>query len=346
MNLQVLAITPGFAPAFRVLGADDDSVLFEVANADAQNIARGIVNLPAATYIVEVRSANNTPGQYLISPQPNAPLPTATPISTTVPMSTLTPEPDGTCSVTPNSSQDVNVRFGPGTNYGIIGSLAEGTSALVIGRLTDHSWFQIDRGRSVGWVSATVVMLTGACGSVSVVVPPGLPPTQLPIPTLPPNPTQIAEPGSPTATTPPNVPPSSTPTPTSRFTIPGAALTNVFTSDLPDLRVTSLHVEELTFEDTPDVVIRAYISELNYNPEHSTNVTVSVCIHVPGEYCQTYTVVLTNGSNVPGFRVPPEYRGVYQVTVTVDADNRINESNEGNNSASSVLDLQPPDVFQ
>ena len=86
-------------------------------------------------------------------------------------------DPNGSCQVTPRATiTAINVRSGPGTNYNIVGQLASGTTGLVIGRLPDNSWFQVNVNGMLGWVSATVVIVGGNCSGVSVVVPPTVAP--------------------------------------------------------------------------------------------------------------------------------------------------------------------------
>ena len=74
VSVQILATSPGFAPAFRVLDPNN-AVVFDVPNSDAQSIVQeGLTLSSFGTYILEVRSANNTAGQFTISVQPGAPL--------------------------------------------------------------------------------------------------------------------------------------------------------------------------------------------------------------------------------------------------------------------------------
>ncbi len=74
VTILVLAVTPDFAPTFRVLDPGGVVVL-DTANPGTQNIAQGTSNLSSSgTYTIEVSSANNTSGQFLISAQPGAPL--------------------------------------------------------------------------------------------------------------------------------------------------------------------------------------------------------------------------------------------------------------------------------
>ena len=74
VEIQVLAITPGFAPTFVVLDPAG-SVVLDAANPGTQTIARGTPNLYSlGAYTIEVSSANNAGGQFLISIQAGAPL--------------------------------------------------------------------------------------------------------------------------------------------------------------------------------------------------------------------------------------------------------------------------------
>src|SRR5664279_5640446 len=74
VNIQVLAISQGFAPTFQVLDPGGVVVL-DTANPGTLTIVQGVPNLSSpGTYTIVVRSANNQPGQFLISVQPGAPL--------------------------------------------------------------------------------------------------------------------------------------------------------------------------------------------------------------------------------------------------------------------------------
>jgi hypothetical protein len=305
--IQVLAISQGFAPSFRVIDPGGIFVL-DAANPGAQTIAQGSPNLSSpGSYTIEVFSANNTTGQFLISVQPGAPLapptalipgqpvdgsvssqttrqafsfsgladdglllfvrgeaadtglvvalrdadtgetlalssasigdvsyrilsdernyllevtygggsapepfsvclatasgtatcpdaasaqavlqPTAIPpvetvevaptqIPTSAPPPTTGPvliDPTGPCQVASARGQSINVRSGPGTNFNIVGQLSPNGTGLVLGRLPDNSWFQVNVNGVLGWVSATVVILGGNCAGVSVVILP------------------------------------------------------------------------------------------------------------------------------------------------------------------------------
>ena len=59
----------------------------------------------------------------------------------------------------------VNVRSGPGTDYGIVTALTAGQSAIVIGRNAAGDWLHIEQ----GWVNTGVVAVVGDASQVAVV---------------------------------------------------------------------------------------------------------------------------------------------------------------------------------
>lgn len=134
------------------------------------------------------------------SPTPTfTPLPTATPQPTPAPTQTPVPAP-ATSSLTVNAIL-LNVRSGPGTQYGIVGSLTQGDTATIVGQGTaaDGVWWQIEYPSApggVGWVSGNPVFVTPQNTASVPVTAASQPATASP--TLPPAPTATA-----TATSPP-----------------------------------------------------------------------------------------------------------------------------------------------
>ena len=119
----------------------------------------------------------NTTPTPTSSPTPNpTPDPTPTPNPTLPPTDTPEPEPVAVSSTT------INVRSGPGTAYPVVSSLESGSNALVLAQNQDGSWWQIQLpGGKTGWVSGTVVTVSGAVNDVHVatnIAPP--PPTATP----------------------------------------------------------------------------------------------------------------------------------------------------------------------
>lgn len=89
--------------------------------------------------------------------------------------------PSGASLVAPGA---VNIRFGPGINYNVIGTLNANTTVPIIGRNGDTSWWQIGITNGAnGWVSASVVNASNA-DSVSLVDTPA-PPKPTPVPAQP-----------------------------------------------------------------------------------------------------------------------------------------------------------------
>lgn len=117
----------------------------------------------------------------------------------------------GPCLV--GATQNINVRSGPGLGYSIIGTLRAGTTAPVVGRLADNSWYLVTVGGVTGWVGGNVVIIGGQCGSVPAVPPPP-PPGVTPTVTLTPTNTPTATATGPTLT------PSWTPTATATDSTP------------------------------------------------------------------------------------------------------------------------------
>jgi uncharacterized protein YraI len=85
---------------------------------------------------------------------------------------------DPTCRALTNTG--LNFRTGPGANYAIITVLPAGTVVPIVGRLGDNSWWQLQRGATIGWVSASYTTQYGLCGSVPIVSPPPSPTSNVP----------------------------------------------------------------------------------------------------------------------------------------------------------------------
>ncbi|MGQ9814953.1 MAG: SH3 domain-containing protein, partial [Candidatus Roseilinea sp.] len=57
--------------------------------------------------------------------------------------------------------ENVNVRAGPGRQFRVLGRLAPGQIAPVIGKSADDLWWQITFEQRPGWVSINVVQFVG-----------------------------------------------------------------------------------------------------------------------------------------------------------------------------------------
>ncbi|MDM8518885.1 SH3 domain-containing protein [Anaerolineales bacterium HSG6] len=88
-------------------------------------------------------------------------------------------EPAKATSVTGKTLTNLNVRKGPGTNYGVIETLNENSDFMVIGRLEDGTWLQIQTSSDKAWITANdqfVEVDQAAVAQLPVIDPPTAPP--------------------------------------------------------------------------------------------------------------------------------------------------------------------------
>lgn len=79
----------------------------------------------------------------------------------------------GPCIASPAQAGTINVRSGPGTNYGVVTQMTTNQIATVTGRLADNSWWQINFNGVSGWAAGFVLRFGGAdCASVTVLAAP------------------------------------------------------------------------------------------------------------------------------------------------------------------------------
>lgn len=132
-------------------------------------------------YSVAIRS-DNTTVQGMLSMQvarsaalsPNvAALKAAVPTPVIVPFQSVaipTPAVYVPCSVSSSTGVTVNLRSGPGLEYGVVGSLIYGTALSVNGK-ADNGWYQVIQNGQLTWVSASVTIITGDCAALPDVTP-------------------------------------------------------------------------------------------------------------------------------------------------------------------------------
>jgi uncharacterized protein YraI len=53
----------------------------------------------------------------------------------------------------------LNIRVRPGTIYGIVGRIPTGGVAQIVARNASNTWWQVQYGGVVGWVSASYIIL-------------------------------------------------------------------------------------------------------------------------------------------------------------------------------------------
>ncbi len=114
-----------------------------------------IVLLSLPTLACSVLGNSDEPAAPTVTPPPQVDAPTQTPviiIATPTPAEEQPPAPDAPEMSPPTAEPgqptmitlvDLNVRRGPGTNYGVVGALRGGSSALIVGRSPDGGWWKI-----------------------------------------------------------------------------------------------------------------------------------------------------------------------------------------------------------
>jgi len=147
-----------------------------------------------------------TPIKPTLTPSPTAALPTPvveTPPAqpTPVPPTPVPPTPEPTPAPPTQASftvtaANLNVRSGPGTNYGVIGQIRQGQTFPITGKNQAGNWWQFDYNGRPGWISGQLVRVTNAeLVKVATNIP--APPTAPPRPTAAPQPTAPAAPPQP-----------------------------------------------------------------------------------------------------------------------------------------------------
>lgn len=104
-----------------------------------------------------IAQVQSTPTSAPSSTATRMPKPTSTPM-----LPTATPSPRFT------TNQTVNVRAGPGTNYGIIGQLSAGQAYDITGRNLEGGWWQFAYGSQQAWVNADLVDTSGDLSRMQV----------------------------------------------------------------------------------------------------------------------------------------------------------------------------------
>ncbi len=89
------------------------------------------------------------------------------------PTPTLTPtlafSENTTCSAATTGNLPVNIRRGPGTEFGVMGGLPPGQSAPLTGRTPNSQWWQIEYpAGTFGWVASEVITRNGDCSGVAI----------------------------------------------------------------------------------------------------------------------------------------------------------------------------------
>ena len=88
--------------------------------------------------------------------------------------------PPTSCAVT--SATNANIRYGPGTNFGIVGNMQPGFPISVLGTNVDGTWYAVYFNGQTRWVAASVTTLQGDCTLLQEVPAPPAPPSTTELP--------------------------------------------------------------------------------------------------------------------------------------------------------------------
>ncbi len=153
-----------------------------VSSAASTAVARLPTQTPYPTYTPNPTAPASPTDIAVVAGPTDTAVPTATASPTSAPTGTPTAVPTASPSVSAASS--VNLRSGPGTEYPIVGALAQGQRYDVQGRTEDSAWWEVAAaGQQLAWVAAAVVTTTGDMASAPVERNiPTPPPTATPAP--------------------------------------------------------------------------------------------------------------------------------------------------------------------
>lgn len=201
---------------------------------------------------------------------------------------------------------NVNVRAGDGTSYRRITVLPTNQTASIIGINSRGTWYQIQTASGrIGWVGSSVVTVTGDLTNVPVIA---------------------------------------SPAPTSSNSVSPTPVPATTTSTLSDLSASAPKVEP----NSPSCAV-AFNVLVNINNAGPTKSNSPATIYIEdifnGATTASFTTVLPQidpGVNyvVGGLIiVNTGGGGIHTIRVTIDPENRVTESNENNNTATSTYTL-------
>lgn len=162
------------------------AILLTVVSACAAREGRGLASTPAPTKTLRPTFTATLPpptAAPTATPEVATVAPTEPPAPTAEP-ATPTPEPSPTpeAAAFTVTSAALNVRSGPGTNFGVIGRLTSGQTFPITGKNAQGTWWEFDYNGRKGWVVGTNVSVK-ATELVAVAQNIPTPPTAAPRPT-------------------------------------------------------------------------------------------------------------------------------------------------------------------
>ena len=115
------------------------------------------------------RSSQAAPAEAAATPD-SAPAPTATPTAVTLAaLPTATPEPVAPTSPQGKSTGLINVRSGPGTEFGTVAALNPDEAVDIVGKNPAGDWWQVTvSSGATGWVFGQLLQTSGDVSSVAV----------------------------------------------------------------------------------------------------------------------------------------------------------------------------------
>lgn len=336
--LSVISKVPDGGPAITVRNQTADKTL---ATSDGELTAIAYqIRSGNGVYRVEVRQGDGTTSvPFTICVEASSAaggcgtglLPGVNVTPEVLPTVTLTSSAASTaaCTVTSATGGGVNVRSGPDTAFGIIGSVLPGQSYPVVGQVTGGSWYQVLANGQLGWVAASVVQLQGSCGALPVVAAPAAPPAApTTAPAAPPAATTAAPPPPPMPTTAvPPVPSGPTATDLPPLT-PGSNILEGpgIGGGQADLQVVAISRSA----PSEQVTMSVFATVSNSGDGYAGPFLVAICSE--GE-CGTVTVNgLAAGATTQVSRAFVNNPEALTFSATADSGNSVAESNESNNS--------------
>lgn len=164
-DLSIQSLLPGVGFSARLQSADG-KILAVIAG----GLNHTTFNLPASdrVYFLTVDADDATIGAQVEITLGGASVPAP---ATTEEAQAQQPADPNVCTVT---ASGVNVRSGPGTNYGVVGSLNDGNQFIATGQ--NSGWYYGTFNGQSAWVAASVVTASGNCSNLAFVDAPAPPP--------------------------------------------------------------------------------------------------------------------------------------------------------------------------
>jgi hypothetical protein len=275
---------------------------------DTTAVPDGIYNLRLTVNVVSGSPVQEVVGPVRVenNPPPFAATAVPTALATPITQPTLLPTPTAVSTVpTATANLSANVRSGDGTQYPVVGSLAAGQAATIVGISSlGTGWYLIHLptgGR--GWVSPSVVTVTGDLSGVQRVAPPPPPP--------------------PTA-----IPATATPTSTVNL----VAGNFRFDPPSPNCKQTfNIYIDVANFGTSPSPSGFIGIQDLRAADGTSQGNTIgSFPVIQPGQTVNVGPIPLT---------INTYYNETHNLIMTIDPSNQIPETNEGDNTKTAAYTL-------